>query len=304
MSQSAATNASFEPVRHPDGRVSASPLPSRDELRTFYADLYYQSTQSATYQAEYSDLDRRHKILRCETLLQALQEAGLEPQDAFLDVGAGEGFLMDAADRSGLAVTGMDYSSFGVEKFFPRLRPRLSVGDVIDLLERFAADGVRFAACSAINVLEHVIDPAALLASIGAVLKPGGLVAITVPNDYSRLQALLRQERHIDRDFWFSPPQHLQYFNADSLPRFCAAHGFELVDGFSDFPIDLYLLHPGSNYVMEPANGPAAHRARLLHDLLIAEQGVRPYLRFYRALFEVGGGRNITVILRRAAHLS
>ena len=290
----------FEPVFHPHGRVSASPLPSREELQRFYADLYYQSTQSATYQAEYGDLDLRHKSLRCETLLQALREAGLQQGDSFLDIGAGEGFLMDAADRSGLAVTGVDYSSFGVEKFFSRLRPRLAVGEIIDQLDGFAAEGLQFAASSAINVLEHIVDPEAFLASVGAVLRPRGLLAITVPNDYSKLQALLRQEQRIDRDFWFSPPQHLQYFNADSLPRFCAANGFELVDGFSDFPIDLYLLHPGSNYVMEPANGPAAHRARLLHDLLIAEKGVATYLRFYRALFEVGGGRNITVILRRA----
>lgn len=291
--------AAFTPVSHPDGRVSASPLPSRDDLQRFYAELYYQSTQSATYQAEYGDLDLRHKVLRCETLLQALRDAGLQERDTFLDVGAGEGFLMDRADRAGLAVTGVDYSSFGLEKFFPRLRPRLVVGDVIEQLDRFAAEEVRFAGCSAVNVLEHVIDPVALLASVGAVLRPRGLLAITVPNDYSNLQALLRREQHIDRDFWFSPPQHLQYFNAETLPRFCAANGFELVDGFSDFPIDLYLLHPGSNYVMEPANGPAAHRARLLHDLLIAERGIAAYLRFYRALFEVGAGRNITVVLRR-----
>ena len=297
------SNPRFEPVRQPEGWLSASPLPSRAELQTFYADLYYQSVQSATYQTSYDDLDLRHKALRCDTLLHALRDAGLAAGDQFLDVGAGEGFLMDAADRSGLAVTGLDYSSFGVARFFPRLRGRLLEGDVIELLEQLAAGDVRFAACSAINVLEHVLDPAGLLAAIARVLAPGGVVAVTVPNDYSRFQALLRQERRIDRDFWFSPPQHLQYFNAENLPRFCASHGFQLVDGFSDFPIDLYLLHPGSNYIAEPANGPAAHRARLLLDLLIAEKGIGPYLQMYRALFAVGVGRNITVILRQARHI-
>jgi 2-polyprenyl-3-methyl-5-hydroxy-6-metoxy-1,4-benzoquinol methylase len=292
----------FDAVRHPDGWVSASPLPEQAELQSFYADLYYQSVQSATYQPSYDDLDLRHKALRCDTLLHALKDAGLAAGDRFLDIGAGEGFLMDAADRSGLAVTGLDYSSFGVEKFFPRLRDRLVAGDVIDLLEQLAKGHVRFAACSAINVLEHVLDPAHLLASVAAVLAPGGLVAVTVPNDYSRLQQLLRDEGHIDRDFWFSPPQHLQYFNAENLPRFCAANGFEVVDGFSDFPIDLYLFHPGSNYVLQPANGPAAHRSRLLLDLLMAERGMAAYLQMYRALFGVGIGRNITVILRAAAH--
>jgi len=290
----------FETVAQPEGWVSAVPLPSQEELRIFYADLYYQSSQSATYQASYDDLDLRHKVLRCEALLHALCEAGLTKGGAFLDVGAGEGFLMDAADRTGLVTSGLDYSTFGVAKFFPRLRDRLLDGDVIQSLERLAGEGRRFAACSAINVLEHVLDPVQLLSSIAGVLAPGGLIALTVPNDYSRLQALLREEQRIDRDFWFSPPQHLHYFNAETLPRFCAANGFEVVDGFSDFPIDLYLLHPGSNYVTDPANGPAAHRARLLHDLLIAEHGLEPFLRVYRALFSVGIGRNVTVIVRQA----
>jgi hypothetical protein len=121
-----------------------------------------------------------------------------------------------------------------------------------------------------------------------------------VPNDYSRLQALLHDEGCIDRDFWFTPPQHLHYFNAENLPQYCASEGCELVDAFSDFPIDYYLLHPGSNYVTNPANGPAAHRARMLHDLMIAERGLDSYLAMYRALFNVGIGRDITVILRPA----
>lgn len=290
----------FVPISQPEGWVSASPLPSRDELRSFYADLYYQSVQSATYQESYGDLDLRHKGLRCDLLLHALRERGLASGAAFLDVGAGEGFLMDAADRAGFEVTGLDYSAFGVAKFFPRLEGRLQAGDVIELLARLAADGRRFDACSALNVLEHVLDPAQLLAAMGSVLAPDGMLAITVPNDYSKLQALLRAEGLLDRDFWFSPPQHLSYFNAENLPRFCAAHGFELVDAFSDFPVDLYLLHPGSNYISRPAAGPDAHRARLRYDLLIAEKGLGPYLNLYRALFQVGSGRNITVLLRRA----
>src|SRR5688500_15919870 len=252
----------FVPVKHQEGWVFASPRPSREELQAFYADLYYQSVQSATYQESYGELDLRHKALRCDVLLQALCERGLGAPAAFLDVGAGEGFLMDAADRAGFEVTGLDYSAFGVSKFFPRLETRLRAGDVIELLAELAEENQCFSVCSALNVLEHVLDPAELLAAMGTVLAPGGVLAITVPNDYSKLQALLRAEGLLDRDFWFSPPQHLSYFNAENLPGFCAALGFELVDAFSDFLVDLYLLHPGSNYIATPANGPDAHRAR------------------------------------------
>ena len=96
-------------------------------------------------------------------------------------------------------------------------------------------------------------------------------------------------------------PQHLHYFNAENLPRFCAARGYDVLDAYSDFPIDLFLLHPGSNYVADTGKGPAAHRARVLHDLLIADAGLDRYLAFYRAMFQVGIGRDITVVLRPSA---
>ena len=283
---------------HAEGWVSVTPLPTAAELHDFYATLYYQNPQSNTYQVSYSNLDLRYKRLKCASLLHALGSQGLQAGDAFLDVGAGKGFLMDAADTMGCAVTGLDFSSYAVEKFFPRLKSKLIAGDLFEVIGHLGAEGKRFKACSAINVLDHVIDPDSLLPSMREIIEPGGSLAITVPNDYSRLQALLHEEGIIDRDSWFAPPQHLHYFNAENLPRFCESRGYELVDAFADFPIELYLLHPGSNYVTDPAKGPAAHRARMLHDLLIAEGGLEPYLAMCRALFSAGIGRDITVILR------
>lgn len=291
----------YQRVRNPGGWISASPLPDRDELRAFYADLYFQEPQTTSYQRAYDEVELAYRDLKCRALLHALTSHGLADGASFLDVGAGEGFVMDAAARRGFDVTGADFSSFGVAKFFPHLQDRLMAGDVSETLATLGAGGVRFSACSAVNVLEHVLEPAALLGDLAGVMAPRGLLAITVPNDYSRLQAQLIGDGHIDREFWFAPPQHLHYFNAENLPAFCAGAGYELVDAFSDFPIDLYLLHPGSNYIKDAAAGPAAHRARMRHDLLAAEAGLDAYLDLYRAYFRVGIGRDITVILRRPA---
>jgi 2-polyprenyl-3-methyl-5-hydroxy-6-metoxy-1,4-benzoquinol methylase len=293
--------AEFQLVRRAEGWVSVSPLPTRDQLQDFYANLYFQEPQSTTYQTSYDGIASAYRRLKCATLLHALEHHGLRAGAAFLDVGAGEGFLMEVADERGLEVTGVDFSSFGIERFVPRLAPRLLAGDVIETIDRLGAAGRRFEACSAINVLEHVIHPDQLLASIRTILAPNGLLAVTVPNDFSTLQQLLRREGLVNRDFWWAPPQHLHYFNAENLPRFCAANGYEVVDAFSDFPIDLFLLHPGSNYIADPSNGRAAHLARMRYDLLIAEAGLDAYLELYRALFKVAIGRDITVVLRPAA---
>ena len=105
----------------------------------------------------------------------------------------------------------------------------------------------------------------------------------------------------IDREFWFVPPHHLQYFNTDNLVPYMEKNGFEVVDAFSDFPVDLYLLHAESNYIMKPASGRDANRARMQHDLMIVQKyGLDRYLDYYRAMFKVGLGRDINVIARLA----
>lgn len=287
----------FIMIKQSEGFISATPLPTKEALHEFYADFYYQAPQSSSYQISYDDIELSYKRLKCDTLLYVFKEHGIM-DGAFLDIGAGEGFLINAADQNGFSVTGIDFSSFGVEKFFPVLKKRLITGDIYESIDRLKSEGKLFMACSAINVLEHVIDPDLFLSKIIGVLNPKGLLAITVPNDFSALHKLLLEKSLIDREFWFGPPHHLHYFNTRNLPGFCASRGYTLVDAFSDFPIDFFLLHPGSNYVMDSKKGPSAHQARLMYDLMIAQEGMDKYINFYRSMFQVGLGRNITIMLR------
>jgi hypothetical protein len=144
-----------------------------------------------------------------------------------------------------------------------------------------------------------VLDPDLFLQSIRNVIEPDGLLAITVPNDYSHIQQLALREGMIDREFWFVPPHHLHYFNTENLVGFIEDRGFEVLDAFADFPVDLYLLHSGSNYIMNSQNGREANRARMHHDIMVANKnGLKKYLDYYRAMFNVGMGRDITVIAR------
>ena len=172
-------------------------------------------------------------------------------------------------------------------------------GDIELTLDSLAFEGRTFDACSVINVLEHVRDPLNILSLIRAVLAKDGVIAITVPNDYSMLQQLLTDKGFISENYWFAPPQHLNYWNTENLPRFLIDAGFSILDAYSDFPIEMYLLHPASNYISDrERSGPEAHQARLLFDLLITEMGLDAYLDFYRSMFKVGQGRNITIVVR------
>jgi len=284
-----------------DGYISTLPLPSVEELQRFYAEFYYQAPKSSSYQESYDDVEIEYKNLKCNALIYALgsHSSTTGAERTFLDIGAGEGFLLNAADLGGFDVTGIDFSAYGVAKFFPHLVSRHIAGDIYESLQLLIDQGKKFSVCSSTNVLEHVLDPDLFLTSIRQVMEPDAILAITVPNDFSDLQQFALNKGMIDREFWFVPPHHLNYYNTLSLTRYMIDQGFEILDAFSDFPVDLYLLHPGSNYINESGNGSAAHRARMYHDLLIAEKsGLNNYLDYYRGMFKVGLGRDVTVIVR------
>jgi len=296
VSKAVTDKPEFRIIQHPDGWRRIDPLPSPEALADFYAREYYQDSHG-TYEQRYSDQELAHRRLLAGALIQALADAGAKG-GALLEIGCGEGFFLKAASQAGYAVQGLEFSDHGLRTQHPELMDKVRFGDAFAALDQLIAGAAAVDVCVMEHVLEHVLDPEALLARLPRLLNAGGLVAITVPNDFSPVQAEASALGLIDRDFWVSPPQHLNYFNADNLPRLLHRMGFEAAGGFASFPIDWLLHHPGSNYVAEPAAGKPAHRARMVLDQLLARNGMEPFLDFGRALFSCGAGRSITVIAR------
>jgi SAM-dependent methyltransferase len=287
-------------VTHPDGwrRVADPPTPAA--LKAFYASEYFQASYG-TYAADYTEIERAHRSLTARTLLYAVERARGVPGGRLLEVGCGEGWLLAAADAAGYDVHGLDFSDDGLQRFHPHLASRVSFGDAFENLERLIDDGARFDVVAMEHVLEHVLDPEALVARLPRLIAPGGALVVTVPNDFSPLQQLARETGVIDRDFWVAPPQHLNYFDAPSLRRFLQRLGFAVRVAYASFPIDWFLFHPGSNYVATPAAGKDAHRARMAIDLLLAGVGMAPYLALGEALFGCGAGRSLTIVAQPAS---
>ena len=290
----------YAKVKSAHGFTSVTPIPSAEELARFYSDVYYQNQASATYQAEYSDEEMAQRRLRANLLIHAVGAAWGEAVGGkrFVEVGCGEGFMLAAAAGAGFDVVGLDFSSYGIDKFHPALTDRVRIGDAFDLLDQFIAADERADVCVLQNVVEHVRDPEGLLERVCAFVGRNGLAVVTVPNDYSRMQERATELGLTDTEYWFVPPQHLHYFNVDSLRAFAGSLSFDVVDTYGDFPIEMFLFHPGSNYVLRREQGKAAHQARLTLDLLLAERGLGPYHRFCQAMSGCGIGRNVTVILR------
>jgi len=286
-----------------EGWRRVTPTPSAAALQAFYAGEYFQASHG-TYAQAYSEEEVAHRNLVARLLLAAIDEARGTPEGGtgrLLEIGCGEGWFLAAADAAGYAVRGLDFSQAGLAKFHPQLLDRAEFGDAFESLDRLIDEGAQVDVCVMEHVLEHVADPAALVARLPRLLAPGGVAAFTVPNDFSPLQLAARAAGAVDRDFWLAAPQHLNYFNAATLPAFLARGGFEVRLGYASFPIDWFLMHPGSNYVADPAQGKPAHQARMAIDLVLAKAGMGAYLGLAKAFFACGAGRSLTVVARPLA---
>jgi SAM-dependent methyltransferase len=73
------------------------------------------------------------------------------------------------------------------------------------------------------DVLEHLAAPASALETIAALLRPGGVLYLTVPDAGSGLARVMR------RRWWSVLPMHLQYFTRASMRRLLESHGFDVV---------------------------------------------------------------------------
>jgi 2-polyprenyl-3-methyl-5-hydroxy-6-metoxy-1,4-benzoquinol methylase len=299
MSRGSSEGGEVQLAVEAEGWRRVTPSPSAEALKAFYAGEYFQASHG-TYAQAYSETEIEHRGLLARLMLAAIGEGRGRTEGqaggSLLEIGCGEGWFLAAADAAGYAVKGIDFSHDGLQRFHPQFLDRAQFGDAFEILDGLIDQGMRVDVCVMEHVLEHVVDPDGLLARLPRLLNPGGAVAITVPNDFSPLQLAAREQGVIDRDFWVAPPQHLNYFNAASLPALLTRMGFAVKVGFASFPIDWFLMHPGSNYVADPAAGKAAHRARMAIDLLLAGQGMDAYLGLAKALFACGAGRSLTVV--------
>lgn len=99
-----------------------------------------------------------------------------------LDVGCGAGLLAEPLARMGAAVTGLDAAPENIAA--ARLHAE-GQGLAIDYraggVEALDA-GERFDLVCAMEVIEHVADPAGFVGGLAAALAPGGLLVLSTPN--------------------------------------------------------------------------------------------------------------------------
>jgi len=282
------------------GYLQAIPRPTQDELNEFYKNIYFGEGVSKTYSQKYSEDELLQKRLRANCVVELISQNGnFGPASTFLEIGCGEGFLLSSAIARGWTALGVDYQSEPSKKFNPAASSNVIATDPTAYLNFLADEGSKKDVIALQNVLEHVLEPEELLHTLQSILNDYGCLYIQVPNDYSDFQAYAEKRSRIDEEYWFSPPQHLNYFNSSNIVDFANSCGFSVVDGITDFPIELYLWGNEKNYTQDKSKGSCAHKARVELDLFFSSNGIDKYLQFYRGAFQIGVGRNICVVLKK-----
>lgn len=201
------------------GHRAVWPVPAASELAAIYAgDSYYESGHEGGIGLPNY---RRLEVARRRMFERHLRRIATSLRGGtVLDVGCATGEFLALARERGWSILGVDPSSARVDA---EVRGVPMVGTTIHDADVPAGtlDLVTFW-----DVLEHVPDPIADLGRARSLLRPGGLIALTVPDGSSLLSK-------VTRGAWFgyrTAGEHLQFFTRSSLRLALEASGFRVVE--------------------------------------------------------------------------
>ena len=161
---------------------------------------------SATYPADQS------YPVRWE-FLRAVDDLGPKPMDV-LELGCGTGQFLALANARGHRAVGLDFSAEAVAAARSR-GVAAFCGGLDDLPQLLPAD-VRFDAVALFHLIEHVENPAEMLAGLTRWLRPDARILISCPGP-RRFTRLIDDQQAGASDFWDYPPQHVARWTLPAL---------------------------------------------------------------------------------------
>ncbi len=215
-------------------------LPPGFDPASIYSEEYFQGGHTDGYADYQGSADALHAEFR--SVVAAL--ARFVPGGSLVELGCAYGYFLDVACER--------FDVCGVEISDPARDACQARGlDVVrtltpDLTERRGP----FDAAVMLDVLEHMPDPAGTLGELAASMRPGGKLLITT-GDWGSVMARMLGKR------WrlMTPPQHLWFFNRETLTQLLEQQGFRVIDfthpwkrvpfNLVTYQLTRYLKHPG-----------------------------------------------------------
>ncbi len=147
-----------------------------------------------------------------------------------LDVGCASGYLSEALGKNGCTVSGIEYDATEAEKARPFLE-QLVVADLneVDLAEQFPVESFDVIVFG--DVLEHLLDPDAVLAASLKLLRPNGSVVISIPNvAHGSVRLALLQGRWNYTPTGLLDRTHVRFVTYESLLAMLERAGLAVTD--------------------------------------------------------------------------
>lgn len=293
-------NIKFEKVFLNDyGFYELKNKPTLEERKNEFENEYYQQSM-ASYQNEYSEKELkmfRNIIKRKEMLIDdGLKKAGNikdKNDKKFLDVGCGEGFVLNYFYNSGWNVTGIDFSSYGIEHNNPNMNEYLLKGDCDEILPELVSKNEKYDVINMDAFLDMALNPKKVLNNCKELLDENGVLVVKVANNYSRLQLHLLENGKLQKEYWLDEKGHPSYFGKDSLKTFIEANGYEMIDLICESLIDLNLFNDLTNYYEVPEAGKKCYEARVEMENMYSDISPELTLDLFRIYAQMGFGREI-----------
>lgn len=269
------------------------PIPE-EGLRGYYDEKYYSEVKPFDYGAVSSASVREraeavHRDAGYKAIYDKVAELKLTSETGMLDIGCGNDLLALYFKYSGWQQASVIEPNVMAAGYLEQFG--LSV--INDYFENIPPDKLK--GTSFINlqfVLEHLKDPVALLNKTYEMLVPGGIIRICVPNDFSEGQ-LAFKDYYNEAYRWIALPDHINYFDFESLSGLLSRTGFTELYRTTSFPLE-FLLMGGMNYYLDKKYkdqvGPFVYNFESSFRKTGREQLLN---RFYEELSKLGMGRSI-----------
>ncbi len=197
------------------GLVSTQPKLSNEEMQKYYPEDYIAYPVAVDDEKTWHQRANRQRGVRRRCNF-AIRESGMATGKV-LDVGCATGvFLKGMQDR--------DWQAYGIEPSdyaATYAKEQLKLNVTHDYLKADSYEANQFDLITLWDVFEHLPNPEETLQIIHKILKPGGVLLLTLPNSQS-------WDRHIFKQAWagWDTPRHYFTYNEKCLTQLLERHGF------------------------------------------------------------------------------
>ena len=205
--------------------VYLDPRPTRETLALLYRDEYF--LHDGADCGAHSATDYEAAAIRGSEKFPEIIGwiKKFKPEGDFFEVGCGMGYFLDYVRQQGYRVSGIEYAELGTRI----CREKFGLDVQRAAFEDYALQESRYDVVFMGDVLEHLLDPQAMLEKTNRMLRPAGIVAVEVPSMFNSIVGrlavtgyrILRTRKKMPM-----PPYHVNEFTPRTLKRIMDEAGF------------------------------------------------------------------------------